>query len=104
METADDVDGLGRERGVTAVRPAAVGVEESEAELFLDLAELVPRGAIRDAEVGRPGGERSCLVDSFKQGDAPGGERDVAVALEPDFGMDVDRCGPSGHGVMRKLA
>ena len=104
MEAADDVDGLGRERGVPAVRTAAVGVEEAEAQLFLNLAELVPRGAIGDAEVSGAGGERACLMDSFEQGDAPGGEGDVAVALEPNLGMDVDWCGPWGHGVMRNLA
>jgi len=43
-------------------------------------------------------------VHGFEQGDAPGGEGDVAVALKPDFGVDVDWCGSSGHSVMRTLA
>ena len=104
MEAADDVDGLRRERGMAAVRTAAVGVEEAKAELFLDLAELVPRRAVGDAEAGGAGGERACLVDGFEQGDAPGGEGDPAVALEPDLGMDVDWCGSVEACVMRTLA
>ena len=104
MEAADDVDGLGRERGVTAVRAAAVGVEQADAELLFDLTELVPGSAVGNAQTGRPGGERAILVNGFEQGDTPGGEGDAAVALEPDLGVDVDWCRVSAHSVMRTLA
>ena len=104
MEAPDDIVGFRRQGGVAAVAAAAMALQEAHPEAVLDLAQLIPGGAIGDAQAPGGGGQGTGLADGLQELDAPLGEGYAAIQVQPDLGAGVHGGGGAAHSVRQTLA